>query len=359
MANDAGEKTEAPTPRRRMEARQKGQVARSTDLASALMLLGTMLCLRWFGPALMHSMLDTMKKYLIVDGPYDAARIDVVPILLSIAMALLAAAGPILVSVMVVGVLSNIVQVGLLYSTEALEPNLGKMNPISGAARLLSMRTLVQLIMNLLKLALVCLVAYASIKNRMGPIILAMDVGGWQLVALLSTVIYDVGIRLAFALLLVGIADYAWQRWKFEQELKMTKEEVREEMRRMEGDPMIKQRRRKMQFVALMQQIKKSVPKADVVVTNPTEFAVAIEYNDRDMGAPKVVAKGQDYIAKKIREIAIAHGVPIVERKPLAQALYKSVEVGQEVPESLYKAIAEVLAYVYELTGKAPRRASA
>lgn len=359
MANDAGEKTEAPTPRRRMEARQKGQVARSTDFASALMLLGTMLCLRWFGPALMHSMLDTMKKYLTVDGPFDAAHIDVIPILLSVAMAVLAASGPILVGVMVIGVLSNIVQVGFLFSTEALEPNLGKMNPISGATRLLSMRTLVQLIMNLLKLALVCLVAYASIKNRMGPIVLAMEVGGWQLVALLSTVIYDVGIRLALVLLLVGVADYAWQRWKFEQELKMTKEEIKEEMRRMEGDPMIKQRRRKMQFIALMQQIKKSVPKADVVVTNPTEFAVAIEYNDREMGAPKVVAKGQDYIAQKIREIAIAHGVPIVERKPLAQALYKTVEVGQEVPESLYKAIAEVLAYVYELTGKAPRRASA
>ncbi|MEK6644977.1 MAG: flagellar biosynthesis protein FlhB [Planctomycetota bacterium] len=359
MANDAGEKSETATPRRRMEARQKGQVTRSTDLSSAVMLLGAMLCLRWFGPGLMHSMLDSMKRYLTVEGPFAASRIDVVPILISVAMGVLSAAGPILVGVMILGALSNFMQVGFLFSTEPLELNLGKLNPISGFARLFSTRTIVQLVMNLLKLMLVCAVAYFTIKGRMGQVVLAMDVGGWQQVALLSTVLYEVGVKLALILLLIGLVDYSWQRWKHEQELKMTKEEVKEEMRRMEGDPLIKQRRRKMQFVALMQQIRKSVPQADVVVTNPTEFAVAIEYNEKEMGAPRVVAKGQDYIAQKIREIAIAHGVPIVERKPLAQALFKTVEVGQEVPEDLYKAIAEVLAYVYELTGKAPRRASA
>ena len=165
---------------------------------------------------------------------------------------------------------------------------------------------------------------------------------------------------MAFALLIIALLDFAWQRYKHERDLRMSKHEVKEEMRRMEGDPILKQRRRKMQLAAAMQHIRTTVPTADVVVTNPTELAIAIKYDAHDMSAPRVVAKGADFLAKKIREIAIMSAVPIVERKPLAQALYKTVEVGQEVPEEFYKAIAEVLAYVYKLSGKSvPKRVSA
>jgi len=156
----------------------------------------------------------------------------------------------------------------------------------------------------------------------------------------------------------LAILEYAYQKWRIEQELKMTKQEVKEEMRRMEGDPKIKQRRRQIALQMLTQRLKKDVPTADVVVTNPTEFAVALKYDADTMHAPRVVAKGQGLIAQRIREIAIASGVPILERKPLARALYKLVEVGQEIPEQFYSAVAEILAYVYELSGRVRKKAS-
>jgi len=358
VANDAGERTEAPTARRRSEARERGQVARSTDLGAALLLLGGMLCLRGFGPALMGTLDETMRQYLSISGPDAAGRLEVMPIMATGAMSVLTAAGPIMLGLLVLALASNILQVGFLFSTHGLEPKLDKLNPLHGVRRILNLRTLVQLAINLLKLVLIGLVACMSLRARMAEVLLALDVGGWQQAALLSKVIYEIGVQLSLVLLVIGLIDFAWQHWRHEQDLRMTKEEVKEELRRMEGDPLIKQRRRRMQYVQLMQQVRKNVPRADVVVTNPTEIAVAIEYHAESMRAPKVVAKGRDHLARKIREIAIAHGVPIVERKPLAQALYKTVEVGQEIPEQLYQAIAEVLAYVYQLSGKANKGAA-
>ncbi|MCA9257421.1 MAG: EscU/YscU/HrcU family type III secretion system export apparatus switch protein, partial [Phycisphaerales bacterium] len=180
----------------------------------------------------------------------------------------------------------------------------------------------------------------------------AMALSGWPLVIQLTSVLYDIGLQLALALLIIALLDFAWQKWKHIRDLRMTKQEVREELRSMEGDPRLRMQRRKMQMAQAVQRIQKAVPTADVIVTNPTELAIAIKYNAESMAAPKVVAKGADHLAKKIREIAILHGIPIIERKPLAQALYKTVEVNQEVPERFYQAIAEILAYVYRLSGK-------
>jgi flagellar biosynthetic protein FlhB len=359
MAAETGDKTEAPTPRRRSEARQQGQVARSADLSSALLLLGAILSLSWFGPHLMASLLKSMQLFLTVGDGAEVARVDVRPTVVAVAMAVLSAAGPILLGVMIAGVLSNMLQVGFLFTTKPLMPRLDKLNPLGGFGRLFSSRTVVQLGMNLLKLTMVCLVAYSAIRKRFDEIILAIDVGGWHQVAVLSKVLYEVAVQLAVMLLILAMIDYAWQKYRHERDLKMTKEEIKEEMRRMEGDPIIKQRRRRMQYAAALQRIKKAVPKADVVVTNPTEFAVAIQYDSEAMRAPTVVAKGQGYLAHKIREIAVAHGVPIVERKALAQALYKTVEVGSEIPEKFYQAVAEILAYVYELSGRVPKRVKA
>jgi flagellar biosynthetic protein FlhB len=355
MAADTGDKTEAPTPRRRTEAREHGQIARSMDLSSALLLLGAMLSLGWFGPRLMAALLEAMREHLTTGDATASARVDVVTLVASVGKAVLVAAGPILAAVMLAGLLSNLVQVGFLFTTYPLEPKLDRLNPLNGVKRLFSSRTLVQLVMNLLKLTLVSLVAYVAIRRRQDEIMLAIAVGGWHQVVMLAKVLYAVGIQLAVVLLVLAFFDYAWQRYKHERDLRMTKEEVKEEMRRMEGDPIVRQRRRRMQFAAALQRIKKAVPKADVVVTNPTELAIAIKYEAEKMRAPTVVAKGQGYLAQKIREIAAAHGIPIVERKPLAQALYKTIEVGQEIPEKFYQAVAEILAYVYELSGKARR----
>ncbi len=355
MPGDAGEKTEAATPRRRQEAREKGQVARSHDLGSALLLLGGMLALRWLGPWTMQVLVAAVERYLVVDDAASAARLDLAPLVASVGLCVLSATGPIMVALLLVALLSHLAQIGFLVTSEPLRPNLTRLNPIAGFGRLFSSRTLVQLAMNLTKLMVVTWVGYLAIESRLDKIMLAMDVGGWQQLVVISRVLYEVGLILAIVLLVIAVIDFAWQRWRHERDLRMSKEEVKEELRRMEGDPIVKQRRRRMQLVAALQHIRKNVPTADVVVTNPTELAVAIKYDVATMQAPKVVAKGQDYLAAKIREIAVQSGVPIVERKPLAQALFKTVEVGQEVPEQFYKAIAEILAYVYELAGKAGR----
>lgn len=355
MAHNDGDKTEAPTPRRRTEARQQGQIARSTDLNSALLLLGGMVCLRWFGPRLMQSLLGLMRENLSISDGGQSATIDVTRMVAAAGMAILTAAGPIMLGLLLLALLSNVLQVGFLVTGQPLAPSLNKLNPINGFSRHFSTRTLVQLAMNCLKLAMVCFVAYTAVLDRWSQIFLAQETDGGEQALLISQIIYSVGLRLAIVLLVLAILDYGYQRLRYEKDLRMTKEEVKEEMRRMEGDPIVRQRRRRMQFAAAMQRIRKNVPTADVVVTNPTELAVAIKYDAELMRAPTVVAKGADYLAQKIREIAILHRVPIVEKKPLAQALYKTVEVGQEVPEQFYKAIAEILAYVYELSGRAQR----
>jgi flagellar biosynthetic protein FlhB len=206
--------------------------------------------------------------------------------------------------------------------------------------------------MSLLKLFLVGLMAYSAIHGRIGQIVLAQEMGFVQIFGLAADILFNIAIRIGVLLFVLALMDYSWQRYHIEQGLKMTKDEVKDEMRSMEGDPKIKARRRQIALARLREQLKNDVPKADVVVTNPTEFAVALRYDPDSMNAPRVVAKGQGYIAARIREIAIANGIPILERKPLARALYKMCNVGQEVPEQYFSAIAEILAYVYELNGK-------
>ncbi len=358
MPDDAGEKTESPTPRRRQEARSKGQVAKSTDLNSAVLLLGGLLGLKYCGPMMLASLYSTMRENL-ANSEAGADAFDIRKFGPELAMMLLGAVGPIMIVIVLAALISNLLQVGLLYSPQALAPKLDKLNPINGVARMFSARTAVQLVMNLIKLAVVVVVATYAVQTRLDEILLALSLSGWTMLAQVCSVLYGIGLQLAVALLILALIDFAWQRWKFEKDLRMTKQEVREEMRSMDGDPLLKQRRRKMQMAAAMQRIQKAVPNADVIVTNPTELAIAIKYDVEKMAAPKVVAKGADHLAKKIREIAMLHGIPIIERKPLAQALYKTVEVGQEVPEKFYKAIAEVLAYVYRLRGKKLNKRSA
>jgi flagellar biosynthesis protein FlhB len=212
------------------------------------------------------------------------------------------------------------------------------------------------LVMNLAKMTMIGLVAYSAIHNRLATIAGATALSHEQIFGLGAQLVYDIGLRIAVLLLVLAVIDYIYQRYKIEKQLKMTKQEVKDEMKKMEGDPHIKQRRRQIQMQRAVQRVRHDVPTADVIVTNPTHFAVALKYDAANMHAPKVVAKGADYLALKIREVAAEHGIPILERPPLARALYKDVEVGQEIPEKFFSAVAEILAYVYELSGKAKRR---
>jgi flagellar biosynthetic protein FlhB len=359
MAEEFGEKTEAPTPRRRQEAREQGNIARSTDLTSACVVLGTMVMLKWYGRGLVSALKNLMHEMLSIPSLSDWSSGGAIT---SLARAMISAGialAPVFAGVMLIAIAVNLAQVGLVFSGKRLQPNFGALNPVRGAGKLFGGgQGPFHLLMNLLKLALVGAVAYSAIHGRLVEVIGSQNTTFAQAFGLGAELIYTIAIRLGLLLLLLAIIDYAYQRYRIEQDLKMTKQEVKEEMRRMEGDPQTKQRRKQIAMQIAMQRLKKDVPKADVIVTNPTEFAVALQYDAASMHAPKVVAKGRGYMAMRIRELAIAHGVPILERKPLARALYKLVQVGQEIPEQFYAAVAEILAYVYELSGKLRRKSA-
>jgi flagellar biosynthetic protein FlhB len=356
MAEEFGDKTEAPTPRRRQEAREQGNVARSADLSAAVLLIGMLVLLDWYGggvvKALKSVMGGTLDSPSIGDFSIAAATQGAVKSFLHVALSLL----PLFAGGMLIAIAINIAQVGLHLNPKRLQPNIMALNPFKGLGKLFGGRGKAQFIFNLLKLLLVTWVAWTAVSGRLGQIVTAQNLDLLQAFALGCELVWAIGIRIGIVLLILALFDYGYQKWRTEQELKMTKQEVKEEMKRMEGDPKIKSRRRQIAIQMLTQKLKKDVPTADVVVTNPTHFSVALKYESGNMGAPRVIAKGKDFIALRIREIAVAAGVPILERPPLARALYKHVEVGQEIPEQFYAAVAEILAYVYELTGKVKRR---
>jgi flagellar biosynthetic protein FlhB len=360
MAEDLSDKTEAPTPRRRQEAREEGNIARSPDLTAAVVLLSLLFLMDWYGPRLVDALRTLLAESL---GQQSLGEISSTGMLHSIAAAVRTVAvalAPLLAGTLVIAIAINLVQVGFFFSPKRLAPNLGALNPLNGWKRIFGGGSgLAHLVMGLLKLALVTLVAYSAVHGRIAQIVTAQQLSLTQAFGLGASIIFAILLRITILLLVLAIIDYAWQRYRMEQKLRMSKQEVKEEMHRMEGDPKIKHRRRQIAMQMLQQRLKKDVPTADVVVTNPTEFAVALKYDSSAMHAPKVIAKGQGFLAQRIREIAIAHGVPILERKPLARALYRLVDVGQEIPEQFYSAVAEILAYVYELSGKARRRLSA
>lgn len=354
MADESnGDKTEAPTPRRREEAREQGNIARSPDLTAAVLLVGGMYMLRWYGTGLLRVLSDMLREMLGNDSLSKVTTADMGTMWMRAIYSIGLAMMPLLIGMMIIAIAVNMAQMGLNLNFGKLAFRLAALNPVGGFSRLFSRgQGLVKLGMSLLKLTLVGLMAYSAIHGRMGQIVLAQQLEFQQIFSLAADILFSIAIRIGLLLFILALIDYIWQRHHIEQGLKMTKQEVKDEMKSMEGDPRLKARRRQIAMARMKEQLKKDVPKADVVVTNPTEFAVALQYDPDQMNAPKVVAKGQGYIAARIRQLAIEHGIPILERKPLARALYKLCQVGQEVPEQYFSAIAEILAYVYELNGK-------
>ncbi len=356
MAEDFGDKTEAPTPRRREQAREQGNIARSADLTAAAMLLSVMFLLKAFGGELVGALKNIVRDALgaaaLSDLGVETMAADLVRCVVLAAVAMV----PLMIGLLVIAVSVNLMQVGFFASSKRLKPNLAALNPLKGFKRLFGGgRGFVPFALNVLKLGLVGWVAWSAVAARMPEIITAQQLTFIQIFALGSGIVYSIAVRLGLMLLLLALIDYAWQRYRIERDLRMTKQEVKEEMKQMDGDPKLKQRRRQIQMQQAVGRLRTTVPTADVIVTNPTEFAVALKYDVDAMHAPRVVAKGADFMAMRIREIAIANGIPILERKPLARALFRLVEVGQEIPEQFYAAVAEILAYVYEISGKASR----
>jgi flagellar biosynthetic protein FlhB len=358
MAEDAGDKTEAPTPRRRAEAREQGNIARSQDLTISLMMLGMMITLNLTGGKILLALKSLVVSMLSEQTLSDLSLTNPMGGLLGGVYVAFIAIAPVLLALCLIAIISNMLQVGFFFSTTRIQPNFGALNPVRGFSRLFGGgQSPVKLLMSIGKMFLLGLVAYSAIHGRLESIQKVQVLAFSEIFMLAAQLIYSIVMRVGITMLILAILDYAYQRWSHERKLRMTKQEVKDEMRRMDGDPKMKMRRRQMALNNLKKKLKKDVPTADVVVTNPTEFAIALKYDSKSMHAPRVIAKGRGLIAARIREIAIESGVPILERKPLARALYKLVEVGQEIPEQFYSAVAEILAYVYELSGKSRRQA--
>ena len=257
--------------------------------------------------------------------------------------------GPVLAIMAAIGAAGQIVQVGFLLSPKALQPRLERLNPVAGLKRIFSRRNLVKTAVNLAKLVVVMAVAWIVTSRRFGEVSGLPALGLIPGTLLLLRMLIELALWLAAVLLVIGVIDWLYQRWQHTRDLRMTKQQVKEERRSMEGDPHVKGRRYRMMRDIALQRINQQVPQADVVVSNPTHFAVALKYDEATMNAPRLVAKGADYMALRIRQVAAAAGVPIVERPPLARALYHGVEVGREISPEFYEAVAEILAYVYRL----------
>ncbi len=352
MPADRDEKTEPPTARRRRETREGGQVARSQDLTAAVLLLASFVALALLGPKLWLTLVMVVRAALSPDAPTSLG--ETMPFISAVCTEVLKRLAPFLLILFLSIMAVLLMQVGLLFTWKPLTPSLSKINPLKGIKRLFSMRMLMMAVLNFGKLLVVGLVAYLTLAGSASAIIYACTFDYRDAFHLGASLVFELSMKLSAALIVLALLDFAWQRYRHERDLRMTKQEVKDEFRSMEGDPQIKRRRREIQLQLAVQRLHRDVPKADVVVTNPTHVAVAIAYDADTMMAPKVVAKGADEIALRIRQIAAKYGIPIVERRAIARALYEAVRVGDFIPERFYQAIAEILAYVYELTGRSP-----
>lgn len=352
MAEQDGDKSQEATPHRRQQAREKGQVAFSQDLGSALILVAAMVILLALGDDLLHYLGELLVTQLGGQPSLTADRDFFLAQWQHVLSGLGGVLLPILGILMLVAAAANVLQVGFLYIPDRIMPDINRINPWSGMKRIFSLTGLVRLTFGMFKIGIVAAVALVSLYSKQEEIIALAALQAGPIALYVLDITLWTTLKIGAALLILAVLDYGYQRWKHEQDLRMTHQEVREEMKEQMGDPQLIARRRQVQRQLAMDRIGSAVPNADVVVTNPTELAVAIKYDPDTMLAPIVVAKGAGVIAQRIRRLALENNIPIVEKKPLARALYKDVEVDQPIPNELYAAVAELLAYVYQLKGK-------
>nr|WP_198003879.1 flagellar biosynthesis protein FlhB [Thermosinus carboxydivorans] len=342
------EKTEEATPKRREEARKKGQVAKSVELGSALCLLAAFFTIKLTGTYIYEQLASYMQFLFSRFTKEDMTIASSYRFFLDLALIFLKIVLPIMLVILAVSLLVNFMQVGFTFSVEPLKPQLSRINPLAGMQRLFSKRSLVELVKSLFKVAIISYFIYQFIIEETLNIALLSRLALRDSLAVIAALTFDLAFRIGVVILVLAILDYYYQWWEHNQNLKMTKQEVKEEFKQTEGNPQIKSKIKERQRALAMRRMMQEVPKADVVVTNPTHFAIALLY-EKTMTAPMVIAKGQDFMAERIKLVAKENGVAIVENKALARALYDTVEIGETVPPELYKAVAEVLAYVYRL----------
>lgn len=350
MADTDQEKTEDPTLKKRRQAREKGQVAQSREIPSVLVLIGALGVFSLGGSWMFSKLLDLVSNLFKGSASFNWTIENLTLLgwqLLGQAMQFMA---PLVVLIMVLGVVANVGQVGFLITSEPLTPNFTKLDPISGFKRLFSMRSVIELIKSLFKIIFVGWVVFSTFRKKIDVIPVLIQTEVPEILSFIGDVAFRIILVACIALGLLAVLDFIYQRWQHEKDLRMTKQEVKDEHKQAEGDPKVKARIRSAQREMARRRMMESVPKATVVITNPTHLAIALKF-ESDYHAPVVVAKGSGFLAEKIRTLAKENDVPIVEQKPLAQALFKTVEIGHYIPAELYRAVAEVLAYVYRLKG--------
>ncbi|MBW2569462.1 MAG: flagellar biosynthesis protein FlhB, partial [Deltaproteobacteria bacterium] len=345
--NKDQEKTERASPKKREKARKKGQVAKSREVASVAVLLAS-LAFFWFGSSDMFDKMMALTRWLITESSQFNVDCNNIQSLSSgIVYKIFGILFPLFFSAFFMALLANYAQVGFVLSSESVQPKLSKIDPIKGFQKLFSIKGLVELAKNIFKILLIGFVVYLTIKGEIDNFIPLMDQSVWGILIYIGEVSFKIILKVCLALIILAVLDYIYQKWEFEKNLKMSKQEVKDEFKQTEGDPLVKATIKRLQRDAARKRMMASVPGADVVITNPTHLAVALCYDQTSASAPKVVAKGAGFIAENIKDIARKNNVSIVENKPLARVLYKNVDVDEMIPADLYRAVAEVLAFVY------------
>lgn len=358
MADSAQNRTEQATAKRKADARGKGQIALSRDAVMAVGLLGSLSTLYWMAPIMLERLRWTVQVWLtrsMEETAHRALSLDHLHVLLrQIGLDVFVTLGPVIGGIAVLGVGANLMQTGFLWKREGLGWDLSRISPLGGFSRLFSIRTFSELVKTWLKIVAIGFTGYFAIKDDMLQFSPLTQFGMATLLPTVGWATFKAALMMGGASLVIGAIDYGYQRFEWERGLRMSRDEIKEESRAAEGDPALRAKIRSTQKDIARRRMMAAVPKADVIITNPTHLAVALRYDTKAMGAPIVVAKGAGFVAEKIREIGRQHGVMIVENKVVARTLFKLVEVGREVPEDLYRAVAEILAFVYRVRGKLP-----
>ena len=355
FADSAADKTEEPTAKRLQDARKEGQVAKSQELVSGAMLFALFICIKLFGGYMANSFIKVFYRnygYISTYGVeypqlgnlssmFGRAMVDILLMTL-----------PIFAFAVVIAFLLNIFQVKWKVTSKPLQPKLDRINPVSGLKKMFSLSKLFELVKSIAKIVVIFWVAYSTLMGEIDKMKILYDLELLPAVVYISNFVINMGIKISAVYLLIGLADYIYQKLKFKKDMKMSKQEVKDEYKQQEGDPQVKGKIKSKMRESSMRRMMQKMPDADVVITNPTHFACAIQYDKEKAAAPVLIAKGADHLAQKLKDIAKEHNVPIVENKPLARMLYYNVDIDAEIPQELYQMTAEVLAYVYQLKNK-------